>query len=210
VFLSLDQKSKGPSGEMIRIRGLEWLRLESLRRAVLTPQEKEAYSEDLQYIRSRQHDCLIDLRLKSVIWVYPYPLPPLKRARAIEYVPPNSHWRHPERDYVSYNWTLSDKVLVAAFKKRIRESKAAHRAAGAGRRYSLARLYEALELHDARNAHNLPGKAVGFQIRTQKPLADIPRSIRIASERGRKVLALASLMINTAKESPGLWVETFF
>lgn len=155
VFFSLNQQSKGPSGETIRIRALEWLRLESLRRADLTQAEKQTYRDDLQQIRYRRHDRLIDLRRKNVIWVYPYQLPPLKRARAVEYVAGGSRWRDPRRAYVSFDPALSERVLLAAFKKIITENKAARWVRGAGRRYSLAKLWEALQLYDASKAPNV-------------------------------------------------------
>jgi hypothetical protein len=185
------------------------LRLESLRRADLTLQEKETYRDDLQHIRYRRHHRLIDLRRKAVTWVYPYRTPPLGRAGAVEYVSPVSRGRDPRRLYLSIDPAQPEKTLIAAFKERLKETKAARRAPGGGRRYSLSQLWEALQLYDMRKADDVPLKELGFRIRTQRPLEEKPDNIRAAIKRGGLLLNLATQMIDTAKHSPAAWLQTF-
>jgi hypothetical protein len=208
-FLSLYRKSKGPSGEMIRIRGLEWLRLESLRRADLTSQEKETYRDDLQHIRYRRHHRLIDPRRKAVTWVYPYRTPPLGRAGAIEYVSLGSRGRDPRRLYLSIDPTQPEKTLIRALKEKLKATKATRRSRGAGRRYPLSQMWEALQLYDLRKAHDVPLKELGFRSRTPRPLEEKPDNIRAAIKRGGLLLNLATQMIDSAKHSPAAWLQTF-
>lgn len=209
LFLSLDKNSKGARGEMIRIRALEWLRLESLRRADMTVQDKETYRKELRIIRYRQHDRLIDLRHEAVTWIYPYLTPPLKRARAVEYVSSGSPGRDPRRVELSIDPTQSEKVLVAAFKQRLKDIKAARRARGGGRRYFLAQLWEALQLYDDWKAHGVSPKDLGFRIRTLTPLEERPDTLDSAIERGRTAEALAKRMIHTAQNSSAAWFKIF-
>ena len=60
------------------------------RLADLTAQEKETYRKDLLDIRYHRHDRLIALGREAVTWVYPYSIPTLDRARAVECVPPGT------------------------------------------------------------------------------------------------------------------------
>jgi hypothetical protein len=209
LFLSLDKLSKGPSGEMIRIRGLEWLRLESLRRADLTPQEKGTYRKELQDIRYHRHDCLIKPDRKNLQWVYPYAVPALKRAGAVEVVPPGMRGRDPRRLCLAVDPTQPQKVLIAAFKDILRSIKSTRRAPGAGRRYSLAQLWEALQLYDDWKAHDVSPKDLGFRIRTLTPLEERPDTLDSAIERGRTAVALAKRMIHTAQNSSAPWLKVF-
>lgn len=213
-------KKSGYSKEVLRIRALEFLRLETLKRAypeitkklldqALVNPHQSPIIKQLLHVRNGGHLSLIDMNTsEKSTEVLPFLPPSLRRQFGVKVLKPGEIDPNPRRALcLSIDPNLADKVISAHVLGHVREwqrTQGRKRTRGAGRPIPLSRLWEALRGYDAWK-RGKPQKAIGYDAQTFSS----PATFSNIEDRGELLIRLAKRMIQTSKAQSSVWMETF-
>jgi hypothetical protein len=211
LFQELDRKTSKEECFVVRFHALEWLRLECVKRLrlTLTAEEQSIHEDDLRMVDAQNYHWLIGHGDRPVGWLFPYLDPELTRTFPLRTLKVGQTWSDPRLHGVVYNPEIQTADLVRAFRRQVVADRAAvqRQRAHRQREYSLARLWEVLDLHDRYAGSNVSLKDIGIAV-TTLPNIKSP-SDTIYSKRGDDVKTIAAKMFETARQPPREWIATF-
>ncbi len=208
LLMKSKDKNKVFQGETLRYHAIEWLRLESWKRAEFSNEECchiPSLAIDLVSINKGKHHWLVLSQDKPPRgWYFPVPPSFIRKLAAVEAVAPGQTLFGPTRESVgpfSVDLSQTDKVICDAFikghiaplRKKVLgrgepKSRENIRAKGGGRTHSLDKLTEALTLYDEYKTKKTKQCALGFDAKTWP------------SNQGEKIIRTAKQMIKMAKD----------
>lgn len=185
-----------------------WMWFEALVRAKLTREERLHFSGDLFRYRHRYHDYLLGLRRLSRYGMgFSGDPPNVKQTWAVREFNPNQHIDpEPESLYLCIDLTQPSTVLVKEFATMIQKvcnEQKIRRITQSGKRYSLAKLVEALWLHDEKERKHVKWEAVSPSAKMFSDIAD-------PGHRAGKIANLCGHMLATAKQGQGAFISEFY
>ena len=205
----LERKSREKTydGEMAQFHVLEWLRLESLALADLSPPERQYHQHDLTLVKTGHHHWLIGCGPRPKGPIVTRGLPLFQRRKfAVLPLPFGQPNRDPNRVALSIDplqpW---EEVLmpevgrhVSGAKERMFHRK---RARGGGRPLPLAKMWGALQLY-AKWQQDAKGKQPKTSLKLYFPA-------NMKEHQGHKLMPLARRMIEAAKAGSHAWAKAF-
>ena len=211
-----DDNNAMPRAEMLHLQAVEWLRLESLKRAYPDtsniPVDPNLQPE-LEYVGRGEHSWLIHAPNNPPnSWNISGTLPPfIQKLAAVLEVKPGQTIFGPYRvsiphlfsvDLAQTNRAISE-AFIEGYIKPLREkvfpssvrTTQNKRSKGGGRKYSLAKLWEVLTLYDEYKNEGCSQRSLGEKAETFKPGNSETRQ-------GEKIIQMANNMIALSATSP--------
>ncbi len=224
-FKDWDRQIK--QGERLRWRALEWLRVESFRRALYDIFEEEeelerrfsedtTFQKDFRMIATCQHHWLIGQGERPEKISYPMVFDGPENAvrpltnEIIEKKPSIADmYLRPNRLVLSLDPKEPEQLLIQKVKLLLKQRKGKTqrvRGRGAGGKYPLARMWEALLAHDYRRFGDKTLQDIG---ETAESYSSKPQTYKHAIDRGYKLQNLFHLMLGIARYHTHHWHSTF-